>query len=142
MTEPSEELRAVWAQIPDANCKGLCTSACGPVDGNLEERRLLKERGIRLRTHYAVRADILVGKDIEMCPALVLGSCTVYDVRPTVCRLWGAGPAMPCPWGCTPDDPLPVRRSTEIMLEAMHYHGTIPKDFPDPVLETHIEPPA
>lgn len=53
--------------------------------------------------------DIQVGRDVEVCPALVENRCTVYDVRPTICRLWGAGPGMACPWGCEPDVPLTPR---------------------------------
>lgn len=45
MTEPSADLLALWDRIPDSHCKGLCASACGPVDANPEERRLLRERG-------------------------------------------------------------------------------------------------
>lgn len=37
------------------------------------------------------------------CPKLVDGRCSVYEDRPTVCRLWGATEAMPCRWGCIPD---------------------------------------
>jgi hypothetical protein len=38
-----------------------------------------------------------------MCPALSLvGRCTVYEVRPMLCRLWGAVEGMRCDRGCLP----------------------------------------
>lgn len=36
------------------------------------------------------------------CPALQSGRCEVYEVRPMVCRLWGAVEGMQCPYGCVP----------------------------------------
>lgn len=56
------------------------------------------------------------------CPALEDGRCTVYDSRPTICRLWGTSDALPCPHGCRPpggrisetDSRRIMRRSTEI----------------------------
>ena len=138
MTEPSEQLQVVWAKIPDAHCQGLCASSCGPVDCSLEERRLLRERGIKLRSHVSVMLDLAAGIEPDMCPALVDGRCSVYEVRPTVCRLWGAGPAMPCPWGCEPDVPLTIRESAEILGES--FGLTIPKGYPLPVIATQIEP--
>lgn len=37
------------------------------------------------------------------CPMLIDGKCSVYDSRPTICRLWGATERMRCRWGCVPD---------------------------------------
>lgn len=34
------------------------------------------------------------------CPALKHDRCTVYDVRPLICRMWGAVESMPCHFGC------------------------------------------
>ncbi|NIP61853.1 MAG: hypothetical protein GWN01_01980 [Nitrosopumilaceae archaeon] len=34
------------------------------------------------------------------CPYLENGLCSVYDVRPTICRLYGA--MGECPYGCQP----------------------------------------
>jgi Fe-S-cluster containining protein len=38
------------------------------------------------------------------CDALTAGKrCAVYDLRPLVCRLWGAVESMPCVYGCVPE---------------------------------------
>lgn len=37
------------------------------------------------------------------CPLLENERCSVYEVRPMICRLWGLVESMPCPWGCKPD---------------------------------------
>lgn len=108
-------IRAVWAKVPDVGCKGLCAESCGPIGASRLEVRLLQRRGVRLEdvTTVVMRwVRLMEGEDpevrpagelVEDCPALVDGRCSVYDVRPTICRLWGAVENMPCPWGCVPE---------------------------------------
>jgi hypothetical protein len=56
------------------------------------------------------------GEDGCTCPYLEGGRCTVYDVRPLICRLWGMGDfeIMACPWGCEPE-----RRLTNEEMQAL-----------------------
>ena len=64
------------------------------------------------------------------CPALVDGACTVYEIRPTICRLWGATRSMPCPHGCTPDDALTKDDSRRLLHEAADAGGgMVPRHF-------------
>lgn len=37
------------------------------------------------------------------CSLLRDDRCSVYDIRPSICRLWGLVESMPCLWGCKPD---------------------------------------
>jgi hypothetical protein len=60
------------------------------------------------RHHIATRHGVTITTDPANldanCPALtVLGRCSIYEDRPTICRLWGVVESMPCPWGCRPD---------------------------------------
>jgi hypothetical protein len=59
-------------------------------------------KGIHLPPVAEAVASYLMDGDYT-CPALKDGRCSVYDVRPTLCRLWGVVEDMPCPWGCVPD---------------------------------------
>jgi len=43
-----------------------------------------------------------IGSEDLTCPLLSDGRCTVYEIRPTICRLWGMVDAMPCVFGCQP----------------------------------------
>ena len=45
------------------------------------------------------------GKPSLVCPMLKHGRCSVHDIRPTICRLFGLmdDPRMRCPFGCVPD---------------------------------------
>lgn len=89
------DLEAVYAEIPDVGCKGLCRPWCsGVVHATSRERQ-----------RVAAVGQPLPVVDAGPCPNLTdEGGCGVYDVRPLICRLWGAVENMPCPHGCTPAD--------------------------------------
>jgi Fe-S-cluster containining protein len=44
-----------------------------------------------------------VGLRGGICPYLEDERCSVYEVRPLICRLWGVVDSMPCLWGCQPE---------------------------------------
>ena len=91
-----------WASVPTMHCKGLCQDACGPIDASTAERELLSGRGVDLPDAATALRAWLVSGGKYTCPALVDGRCSAYDVRPTICRLWGAVEGMPCPYGYVP----------------------------------------
>ena len=94
MTDPIEDL---WAQVPDAHCRGLCQDACGPVGASLTERERIWQR------HGVALPDPFDGPIVHRCPLLGLdGRCTTYEDRPLSCRLYGAAEGLPCPHGCGP----------------------------------------
>lgn len=91
-------LDALYAQLPPLECKGLCAHSCIPIDMAPAERERVRQAG----------ADIPHAKEMERqglkaCPALTEGRCTVHEVRPMICRLWGTDETMPCPHGCVPE---------------------------------------
>jgi hypothetical protein len=88
------DLDDLYAQVPDVGCKGLCVNSCGSVAMSPEEQRRIAERGVHLP---------LLAAFVDHCPALRNGRCSVYEVRPMVCRLWGAVEGMKCPYGCQPE---------------------------------------
>lgn len=90
-------LDAVYAEMPTLECQGKCAESCGPVAmSRVEWERIIETVGYE----PGPREDMT-------CPLLDGERCTVYDVRPTICRLWGAVESMPCPWGCKPSRMLP-----------------------------------
>lgn len=85
-------LEQIYRQVPRVKCKGLCTASCGPIGMSSKEWQRFR----RANDGQAPSYD----PDTLRCNALVDGRCTVYTVRPLVCRLWGAVEKMPCPHGC------------------------------------------
>jgi hypothetical protein len=99
------KLTDIYARIPAVSCKGLCIESCGPIAMSRYEDRRLQELGVTIPSMVDGVASIQSGEDYQ-CPALQAGRCSVYEDRPTICRLWGATTSMPCPHGCTPENAL------------------------------------
>lgn len=73
-------------------CQGKCWDSCGIIKmTRVEWDRVLKKRGTLPRG------------DGIYCPLLLNNRCSVYSVRPLICRLWGVVDVMACPWGCKPE---------------------------------------
>ena len=99
-------LASMYASLPTVVCKGLCAESCGPIACSQAE---------------ADRMEAAAGRPLEFARRLTCGyldqgnrRCTVYVVRPMICRLWGVAKEMRCPWGCEPTsapvEPADVRR--------------------------------
>jgi hypothetical protein len=94
-------LDALYDTLPPLECKGLCAESCGPIECSTRERERIAERGVRLPTMAEVVIRDRAGETLT-CPALRDGRCSVYEVRPMICRIWGATAGLPCPHGCRP----------------------------------------
>jgi Fe-S-cluster containining protein len=86
--EAVAQLEELHASLPALECKGRCHDTCTAIDASELER----ERGVELPEQSApdqLRAIAASGQ-VPRCPALgPLNTCTVYDVRPSVCRAFG-----------------------------------------------------
>lgn len=49
------------------------------------------------------------------CPLLDGAVCSVYVVRPLICRLWGLVPSMRCHFGCEPERWLTDAQAAQFM---------------------------
>lgn len=95
-TRRESELERVYADIPTIPaCDGRCVESCGPITMFAGEWERVKRS--------AGRAPRLAPGSLT-CPLLSpAGRCTVYSVRPYICRLWGTTPQLACPFGCRPE---------------------------------------
>lgn len=125
-------LRDLYSQLPAIDCKGLCHDSCTAIDASQLERDVLAEHGVTLpdTTPLAVIDRYQATGHIDTCPALSpFGRCTVYEVRPFVCRAFGAvshrnvpaavrfAQAMMCQHGCEPEFTIGVKAFMQIMCE-------------------------
>jgi hypothetical protein len=117
------ELEAIYARIPDVQCKGLCQDACGPITGGHRELVRMKRAGVTLLPVLAqVEALATTG---YTCPALVDGRCSGYAVRVAICRAWGAVEDLRCPHGCAPaDGRLLTTAEAHALIDAATNAGT------------------
>jgi Fe-S-cluster containining protein len=103
-------LKELYDSLPALNCKGLCQDSCHiseSVVAPIERLRITERSGSEpvFPSDEAIMAESRGEGGCTQCPLLSLGSCSVYHVRPLLCRLWGAvdDPLMRCPYGCKPD---------------------------------------
>ena len=96
----------IYARIPKIDCKRKCHMACGPIHVfGVEWDRMQAASLVTIGT---------VGPSLT-CPALSGNACSIYEVRPLICRLWGVVKAMTCPWGCVPERWLSDREAEDLM---------------------------
>jgi len=89
VTPMDRALDEIYAEIPEIpNCDGSCAAACTTIAMQTGEW----ERIVRRVGHEPK------GRPGANCPLLSPnGRCTVYTVRPYLCRIWGATPDLRCP---------------------------------------------
>jgi len=127
-------LHDVYERVPSLACRGLCVESCGPIAMSNAEDARLRELGVTIPSMVATAAAMANGEEY-FCPALVDGRCSVYEDRPTICRLWGATESMPCPHGCRPDVPLTQEESHELLRLAARAGGGMAERFFAPASE-------
>lgn len=129
MKSGAHQLDRLYAELPSIKCKGLCVDCCGPISMTQLEITRIAERvpsfpstarqmPIRIASGQVVIAKGFV-TDCETCPLLTKdGRCSVYPIRPLICRLWGLVQSMRCPHGCTPTRWVSPRESFKLLNEA------------------------
>jgi Fe-S-cluster containining protein len=107
-TKKLRVLREIYASIPDAGCKGLCSAACTTIPiSSFEIEQLEQATGRSLPVMTMSLASgtdgLLLGGEIgQPCPLLVMGRCGAYEHRPLICRAFGSSEGLPCGYGCRP----------------------------------------
>lgn len=96
-------LRQLWREIPTIECKGLCWDSCGPITSSVLEEDLMRQAS---GTGHATAPHPLMDGAQMCCHLSAEGRCGVYEVRPTICRLWGVTGGLTCHHGCQPARPL------------------------------------
>jgi len=124
MRKVEQRLDAVYETLPKIECKGHCQNACGPIGMTPDEHRRMVEA-----------AGHEVGVDKELTCNLLTreGKCSVYAVRPAICRLWGVEETMLCPWGCKPSRVLTFE-------EGHHFLSLVNKITGRKPIVTTVEP--
>lgn len=108
-----ERLQAIYDKLPSIDCQGLCYDSCGPIDLSRREKVKIEKA-----------AGHTLGVNGITCNMLVDGRCSVYELRPMICRAWGVVEGMPCPYGCKPDPaPMPDAEFAFLIAESLKIGG-------------------
>lgn len=107
------EWEALYAEVPTLECQRKCGSFCGPICMSRTEWRRITDE-IR---HEPSATPLMVSLT---CPLLLpgIGACSVYAIRPLICRLWGTVESMKCPWGCVPSRWLTDEEGKGLLMRA------------------------
>jgi uncharacterized protein len=108
--------------IPAFDCKPGCHDCCGVVPFSDSEKRAAQAR-FPLVAWKKFGADSWLASGALKtfsCPFVGNGGCSIYAIRPTVCRLFGAvdNELMRCPHGCGPDALLSEAQSRAALAAA------------------------
>jgi Fe-S-cluster containining protein len=109
------------SEIPSFACKPGCADCCGPFDlSRLEFHRCVKASGKSVEEIRRIIEKNLKQNQLS-CPLLdrKTNHCTVYAVRPAICRVFGTTPELRCPhgYGPRPEEMLDDARAREILAQ-------------------------
>lgn len=114
------EIQDLYKMIPEMKCIPNCTLCC-------------KEFGVPSRTPIedALIKDFMKRHKIEpslasgtTCPYVTESGCSIYPVRPLICRLYGTSKNYPCIKGVVPLFPLDEDQEAEILNLYLTLFGT------------------
>ena len=106
--EKVRRLEEIYARLPEVSCKGLCHHECTYIALSELEAERITDKVKRLP----------VFGSLEPCELLDAEKrCSVYDVRPLICRLYGLEESMACPHGCVPTRMLTEAEGNALLSE-------------------------
>lgn len=91
--QPEEVLAKIYSELPTVECKGLCHQACGLIVASpVEVESMETASGRPFTCSHDLTCDYLTREN----------RCSVYAVRPMICRLYGVAEGLLCEHGCVP----------------------------------------
>lgn len=110
------QIEKICASVPTITCKGFCHYSCRGVQLSVTESHNIRKRtGVLFRGNLPDRVCPLLDRETKLC--------TVHDIRPLVCRLWGVTERMQCPHDCGPERLLTYEEEYAILNEVMWIGG-------------------
>lgn len=117
MASRTQRMEALYATLPKIDCQGKCWHSCGPITMSA-----LEYDRVRARVGKPIPS---VTRPLQLCPLLSADHrCTVYEVRPLICRMWGVAEGMPCPFGCKPERLLSRAEVHDLLRQAALIGGS------------------
>lgn len=128
------ELDNLYSQLPNITCKGLCHDSCGVIAASELEYQRIGNAGASIGPRMSDPGFRQARSDTGgWCPALgPVRNCTIYPIRPFICRAYGLGAGLRCQHGCVPDRIVPDVELWNIMarIEQLSRHVTGVRSWP------------
>tara|TARA_R110000868_G_scaffold176609_4_gene414499 strand:+ start:10662 stop:11018 length:357 start_codon:yes stop_codon:yes gene_type:complete len=90
-----DPVQRIYDKLPTMKCKGLCHESCGPAPALPAEAARMHKKGIEPPDYDRNTLDCNYLSNEK--------TCSIYDDRPLICRLFGMVKKMKCPHGCIPE---------------------------------------
>lgn len=105
-----KKLQRLYSRLPRINCKKKCHESCGPIVMSEVEMDLISERlgynpfgDAQIQEINKKAKEGKTKNECLTCPLLDNSKmCTIYDIRPMICRIFGLVKKLRCPHGCVP----------------------------------------
>ena len=118
-------LRAIYDHVPNIKCKGLCHPTCASipvqhveyahivVNGlvEIDENHILGVQGGK----HIIRRDASKG---GVCPMLKDKRCSIHDLRPLICRIYGVAEGLACEFGCKSEGMI-TRKEVDLLIDEL-----------------------
>ena len=119
-------IQALWKTIPKFKCKEGCYDCCEMITMTRVEWENIEPKLCAAVSNE--KGQVLASL---LCPYINDGRCSIYENRPTICRLFGAveTPRLTCPHGCGPDPESKLHHVDSLaMLSALEELGGTKND--------------
>lgn len=120
-------LKKIYKKLPNIECKGLCHEACSVIAVKPIEHQTITNRigfdPFQSRQQLNITQNVpeyIMGANSGClkCPLLSSDNkCTIYDIRPLICRVFGLTKKLACPFGCMPDEWLKDSEVKKMLIE-------------------------
>lgn len=117
------QIDAIYAKVPSFDCKQGCSDCCGPIMMSKLEWSRITDRlvnGAPPPSEVQNFGDkVLISTASLTCPLLKHGRCSVYEIRPMICRIFGASEdaMLKCGHGCGAARPLSAKNTSEMLIQ-------------------------
>ena len=123
-----KKLNNIYSQIPNFNCKH-CHDCEGPIiwfkPEEINIRYYLKKHNMK----YKQWTKEQFKRNSKKCPYLKNDRCSIYPVRPTVCRLQGTIKSLPCKYNnkilLSDKKLISIKKQMDDLLKEMNTIGLI-----------------
>jgi uncharacterized protein len=115
------KLKEIYKKIPSIECKGLCHPSCTIIPVAPIEKKRIKER-VKFNPFRTIQELIKKGFNPEKpslpsCPLLKENRCSVYAIRPGICRLYGVAEGLECQFGCQTKYKLTKKEAYDVIRQ-------------------------
>jgi uncharacterized protein len=119
MNKKIKTLEEIYKKIPPIECKGMCHHSCTVIPAAKIEIKRARERLKKNPFNSPAQASTYMeeNKNVPSCKALIDKRCSIYTMRPAICRLFGVVENLKCPYGCIPERYLTKKESYDIIQE-------------------------